>query len=525
MDQFFRPLQRRRYHEQEHGTATSSSLPPGITSSTSTGSTHNNNGPDKTLATQLNSLSLQERQNVLEEIHGVLSAVEETTQLVEESLTQMRRELDRRKIEYLEKLNQKQNRKRKQNQNQNEPLFRQGGDNNQAGSEQDKNTNRNDYGVQCYIRALDIDQQMKERGPPVDRRTLISLDDRAFLVKFLRAERFHVVKASVRLLNYLVEKEKLFGSDKLLKVIQLSDLDDDTMNTLRSGYFQILPGRDVAGRAIMCAFGKLRSFEHDKNFLEMIYFLSMFIVEDITTQRNGVVCLGYSVGTPRRLGREILRKVGELTDGLPMRIASYHYCLDDQALRTIANALALAIGNNCGVRYRFHAGTDLEVAYQLMTFGIPQRVLPVSVTGEIDVSRHRAFIHDLERLEAEQMTNFKTQMGSSRVSSKSEETNQEVIIVPGPRDVLLGRGRLIQENMGNIRYRNLIESYRDQYDIARKKEKTRLTVEIVQKVNNDGGRFLKQFNEDGEGTTWVEVSTNVAREKVSHSFRDKRRVE
>jgi len=523
MDQFFRPLQRRRYHEQEHGTATSSSLPPGITSSTSTGSTHNNNGPDKTLATQLNSLSLQERQNVLEEIHGVLSAVEETTQLVEESLTQMRGELDRRKIEYLKKVNQKQSRKRKQNQN--EPLFWQGGGNNQAVSEQDSKTKRNDYAVQCYVRALDMEQHMKQRGPPVDRRTLISLDDRDFLLKFLRAERFDVVKASVRLLNYLVEKEKLFGSDKLLKAIQLSDLDPDTMTTLRSGYFQILPGRDAAGRAIICGFGKLRIFKHDKNYLETIYFLLMFMVEDITTQRNGVVVLGYSVGAPRSIKREIHLKLGELMDGLPIRITSYHYCHDDQALRTIANALALAIGNYCGVRYRFHAGTDLEVIYQLMTFGIPQSLLPVSVTGEIDVSRHRAFIHDLERLEAEQMTNFKTQMGSSRVSSKSEETNQEVIIVPGPRDVLLGRGRLIQENMGNIRYRNLIESYRDQYDIARKKEKTRLTVEIVQKVNNDGGRFLKQFNEDGEGTTWVEVSTNVAREKVSHSFRDKRRVE
>jgi uncharacterized protein YigA (DUF484 family) len=91
------------------------------------------------------------------------------------------------------------------------------------------------------------------------------------------------------------------------------------------------------------------------------------------------------------------------------------------------------------------------------------------------------------------------------------------VVIPGPFDVLLGRGKQSQENAGNLRYRNLIESYQERYENARKAEKTSIADEVVQMVKQCQGRFLKENHAD-----FVEVTDTKAREKVSHSFRSLR---
>ena len=74
---------------------------------------------------------------------------------------------------------------------------------------------------------------------------------RKFRLMFLRAERFDAKNAAVRLVKYFEGKLKLFGPDKLTKIITMEDLDEDDLATLNSGYLQLLPERDRAGRAII----------------------------------------------------------------------------------------------------------------------------------------------------------------------------------------------------------------------------------------------------------------------------------
>jgi hypothetical protein len=90
-------------------------------------------------------------------------------------------------------------------------------------------------------------------------------------------------------------------------------------------------------------------------------------------------------------------------------------------------------------------------------------------------------------------------------------------VLPRKADVLLGKGKLIQEHSGNIRCRHVIESFNPRYKISTKMEKTSLARKVVQDMKNSGGRFLKQ---DAGG--WVEVNDEIAREKVSRSFRNHR---
>jgi hypothetical protein len=135
-----------------------------------------------------------------------------------------------------------------------------------------------------------------------------------------------------------------------------------------------------------------------------------------------------------------------------------------------------------------------------MTFGISNEIIPVSVSGEVDRSVHMEWL-------------------KKRRNEHQEEVASDTdrVMVPAPFDVLFGRGKLIQEHVGNQRYRKIVESYRERYEQALKVEKTYIAKEIVQIVKDSGGRFLKSAN-----VGWTEVSTDIAREKVSHSFRNRR---
>lgn len=91
-------------------------------------------------------------------------------------------------------------------------------------------------------------------------------------------------------------------------------------------------------------------------------------------------------------------------------------------------------------------------------------------------------------------------------------------IVPGPCDVLVGRGKLYNEHLGNVRYRKLVADNKERYDNASTFEKTALSMIMVKIVKEASGRFLKY---DGEG--WHEIEDSQARTKVANCFRKTQR--
>jgi len=100
--------------------------------------------------------------------------------------------------------------------------------------------------------------------------------------------------------------------------------------------------------------------------------------------------------------------------------------------------------------------------------------------------------------------------------------SMEPVLVPGELDILLGRGRGAQNHKGNIHYRQVVETFRSRYEqIPQKGAKTQLIREVVAVIYDNGGRFLKQ---DGFGR-WIPVDPEVARDKVSHSFRNQKRLQ
>ena len=70
-------------------------------------------------------------------------------------------------------------------------------------------------------------------------------------MKFLRAEDYDPKKAAERIVRYFEHKLEVFGMDKLVEDIRLSDFTAQELEEVKDGIMLVLDKRDRAGRAIL----------------------------------------------------------------------------------------------------------------------------------------------------------------------------------------------------------------------------------------------------------------------------------
>ena len=158
------------------------------------------------LVSELNQLSVKEREHVYEEIHGVAEIPKETPEMRREALAQLR-----------QKLTALPRRKK-----------------------------------QAFSKALFLKPSLEQ--------------DENFLMMFLRADRFDAAKAADRLTTYFENKLSLFGEAKLVKKITQDDLSPDDRASLMTGGFQVFPGlQDQRGRPIWLIIPKQLRFTDPLN--------------------------------------------------------------------------------------------------------------------------------------------------------------------------------------------------------------------------------------------------------------------
>ena len=151
--------------------------------------------PDETeslIAKQLANLSMRDREQVYYSLHGVTDEIEETPELIEESLCQLEAALNQ------------------------------------------------------------IDEKKSYETAKVRNKEYVMNKD--FVLMFLRAERFDAEATAQMLVRHFEVKEDLFGETLLCRDIVQDDLDEATMQQLYSGFNQILPSRDRAGRLVHVAY-------------------------------------------------------------------------------------------------------------------------------------------------------------------------------------------------------------------------------------------------------------------------------
>lgn len=228
----------------------------------------------------------------------------------------------------------------------------------------------------------------------------------------------------------------------------------------------------------------------------------MEIAKDEEAQIKGTVMVMYNYeGFIARI--DLKRNVHAVRNAMPLRVDAVHYCYSSILLRPLVAGMRLFIDAESRFRVRPHYGSPEANEFELQTFGIPAEVSPISHDGTWSTKRH-----------LELLTTLRIRDENVRKNLLQEPTT----CIPRKFDVLFGKSRGIREHTGNLRAIHLCNMYWETYEKASKYKKTEIAENIVSIIQESNGRFLKADN-DG---VWAGVTDDIAREKISHFFRNLR---
>jgi len=90
---------------------------------------------------------------------------------------------------------------------------------------------------------------------------------------------------------------------------------------------------------------------------------------------------------------------------------------------------------------------------------------------------------------------------------------------PGCHDVLIGRGKVCYNHIGNKNFNAIVATKLDEYSAATRIEKSKILASIVVEIKkrSENGGFFKKDSNSG---LWFEIEEFLAREKASQVFRD-----
>jgi hypothetical protein len=154
------------------------------------------NGNDRNIeadiASDLNKMALKEREDTLQDIHGVADIVNEDPEFVDKTLIELDTWIAKKRINKIGK---------------------------------------------AYNIAAAQSPEFAER--------------KSFRLMFLRSNRFKAKAAAVQMLKHFEVKLAMFGAEKLCKDIKLEDLSPEDLLSLNNWHMQFLANRDPAGRLII----------------------------------------------------------------------------------------------------------------------------------------------------------------------------------------------------------------------------------------------------------------------------------
>eukprot|EP00980_Cylindrotheca_fusiformis_P019708 scaffold6883_cov113-Cylindrotheca_fusiformis.AAC.1 len=295
---------------------------------------------EKLIAEELSKLTIQEREKAYEDVHGVSNLVEESPELIERCLLELKRELD---------------------------------------------LNKNSF-------AYDLAKRLSEKY----------VSNRKLRLQFLRATLFDPKKAALRMVRFFDLKLELFGTENLAKTITFEDLGENSMNALRQGPIQVLPSRDNQGRAVIVSnqnsfLSLVDKYERPVITLgRVLWYVIACAADDEETQKRGIVIISYAVGSQQRpdaIRRQLLGQCAMMADAVLARVSAVHYCFRaSSSAAALWRAIVGGGGTVLRVRMRTHSGSHSECQYSLATFGINIADFPVDMNGMLKLANHTKWL-------------------------------------------------------------------------------------------------------------------------------------
>ena len=511
-------------HDADEITSSSSAAAAAGASSSNIENVHD---ATQLIAQEMNRMSLVEREEAYEDLHGVAVSIRETPDLLTTKLQEMEYHLQQHLL-----LNEEQHQQQGQEHHQQQG---QGGATNvQSNTPPPPPSSSSSQSLLQSAYSIANGQNVAYCHDPKLR------------LMFLRADKYNSQKAAQRMIDFFDWKLQLFGISKLCVDIQLSDMDKDDNQTIQYGLLQILPSRDSRGRIVFCnapTYFK-DTYRTADSGLKTLYYMVMSAMEDSNSQKSGSVLIFYGLGpekgyNPRK--KELFIKATKLIGVLPFRLDAVHFCvpspLQSSSFVIISPFVALiqnSIGKYFRARFRVHCGSHTECQYALMTFGIPSTLLPITSEGqELKRTNHIKWFKR-RKIKEKYISMIKKKTLTTQKKPAEDLLFDESLYfngvdLPSQLDVLLGRGKPLTEHAGNRRLDELVRTYYDEYNATTGKgNHAALSYRLVQIIQKEGGgRFLKRNEEKTSangtgGGWWVPVSDEEATDKVGHAFRTKR---
>jgi hypothetical protein len=221
-----------------------------------------------------------------------------------------------------------------------------------------------------------------------------------FRLMFIRAD-FYVAKAAAkRMIKFLDLKRKLFGEDKLGREITLDDFDEDSMDVVKSGYAQISPCKDRAGRPIVFFIQKHKKFKKPEDVVcikKYVYrslcagaeirhlfsvdttliigdlffwfqtragfYMYMLATKTPEAQKKGISCVYYYMDSGEDGVASLQSTNSEVRKSLPVYFASLHLCYNDEAVWNYTCENVKKLNASARARFRPHGGTSFMAVW------------------------------------------------------------------------------------------------------------------------------------------------------------------
>ena len=244
--------------------------------------------------------------------------------------------------------------------------------------------------------------------------------------------------------------------------------------------------------------------------------LAAYLGEDV--QRRGIIVIWWGIRPPfdpqeRGRGPEFFNLIFSNTMCF---VSAVHAVTDDIRMKANFDEIAMVASANYLVRFQSHFGSVQECQSNLSTFGIPSKILPLSVDGEVHCHDHASFLSRLQNMDSE--PNLGAYTNQYVVANESEPRSSKVNnLTPGPKDIIMGRGKRGSRYVGNSKLRNVIEERYEVYKEGLAASRKALARWIYSQLIHSGARFLTYSEEE---KVWHELDEDLAIGKILHSFRN-----
>ena len=385
---------------------------------------------DALLVQEFKSLTVQERERIYEEMHGIVHVIEETPEFVAEKLAAMRN----------------------------------------------------------YVKKISATTK-KALDRAIFLRPSIQSDDKLHLM-FLRAKKFDSFAAANVMVQHFENKLLLFGDDLLVKKITLECLTEREMGILRMGSIKMLRHRESQGRVIFFMTLGLYDCSDWKAFARYIWYQIYSTVEDDDdVQKKGLVQVVNLHGTFQSSTSQMVDffyRTENFHKNWAFHVNCLHYCYGNPTLNAFLKGLVVFAGKDLRIRQRRHYGSPMEALYSLLTFGIRVHDCFVANEGILSTEHMNSYIEERHRIEESHHWIVAEKL--------SEDPKATFSLYPNKQDVLIGRGKNFREWPGNIRLAKMISLEAPGYVKIEAKdriEKTIVAMKIISILGNDYGcRFL-----------------------------------